>query len=263
MSERVYRSLQALLMLLLFIFLAEKVVSGRLSWYINLRFMPLTILGILILGAMAQIIFTDLRRTREKKASVKKARRQEHHQHEHDHDHDHDHDHNPAWGNLLFLAIPLFVGVLIPARPLDASAVATRGLTTSAPLVSSDSAAKVFETASEERNVLDWLRLFGSQSDLASFLGESASVTGFVFRDEKLTANQFYLGRFVVSCCSADGSAIALVVEWPEAASMQENAWALVKGPMGALTLDGTRTPLLQAETVEFIQEPAQPYLYP
>lgn len=261
MSERVYRSLQALLMLFLFIFLAEKVVSGRLSWYINLRFMPLTILGMLILGAMAQIIFTDLRRTREKKTGGKKARRQD--QSRDDHDHDHGHEHKPAWGNLWFLAAPLLIGVLVPARPLDASAVATRGLTTSAPLVSSDSAAKVFETASEERNVLDWLRLFGSQSDLSSFLGEPSSVTGFVFRDEKLTGSQFYLGRFVVSCCSADGSAIALVVEWPDAAAMEENAWVLVKGPMGSLTLDGMRTPLIQAESVELIEEPAQPYLYP
>lgn len=254
MAQRAYRSLQALLMLVLCIFLIEKFASGRLSWYINPRFQILTALGILLLGAMAQVIFSELRRS--KSGSAKKD---DHHLH----DHDHVHAETLPWGNLWFVVLPLVVGILVPARPLDASSVGTRGLTTTAPLVSSDSAAKLFETASEERTILDWLRIFGSQSDLSSFIGQPASAVGFVFSDEKLTSAQFYLGRYVVSCCAADGVAIAMVVNWPEAASLQEDTWVLVKGPVALFTLDGSPVPMIEATSVEIVEEPEQPYLYP
>jgi len=251
MAQRVYRSLQALLMLVLCIFLIEKFASGRLSWYINPRFQILTALGILILGVMAQVIFSELKRS--------KGRTED----EDDHHHHHDHEETPSWGNLWFVVLPLVVGILIPARPLDASSVGTRGLTTTAPLVSSDSATKLFETISEERTVLDWLRIFGSQSDLSQFIGEPASTIGFVFYDEKLTRSQFYLGRYVVSCCAADGVAIAMVVNWPETASLTEDTWVLVKGPVALMTLDGSPVPMIEATSVEIVNEPEQPYLYP
>lgn len=253
MAQRVYRSFQALLMLLLGMFLAEKLLSGKLSWYINLRFWPLTIAGILFLGLMAQTLIAELRKTRAH--AVESDHTHESHEH---------HEHAPLWSNLVFIFVPLVIGILIPARPLDASAIEARGYTTTAPLVKSSTTSSILETASEQRSILDWVRLFNSpQIDSSGAIGQTASVVGFVFRDEQLKAGQFYVGRFVVSCCSADGYAVAMIVEWPEAESLEKDTWVMVKGPAGILTLGGQNAPIITAESVEIVTAPDQPYLYP
>ena len=248
MQTRMYRSFQGLLLLGLCIFFASKAANGQLTWYINSRFVPLTIFGIIFLAVLAQIIFTEIRRSRKQ---------------DEEHGHEHEHDHAPAPVNLWFMLVPLLIGVLIPARPLDSSAFATKGFNTNSPLVSADSSAQIFETESEERNVFDWLKLFNYESDLEQFNGETASVIGFVYFDETLGENQFFVSRFVVSCCAADGFAIAMPVEWSEAAALEQDSWVLVKGSIKSITLNDKVAPMIVAESVQPVPTPEQPYLFP
>ena len=243
-----YRSFQGLLLLGLCIFFASKAANGQLTWYINSRFVPLTIFGIIFLAVLAQIIFTEIRRSRKQ---------------DEEHGHEHEHDHAPAPVNLWIMLVPLLIGILIPARPLDSSAFATKGFNTNSPLVSADSSAQIFETESEERNVFDWLKLFNYESDLEQFNGETASVIGFVYFDETLGENQFFVSRFVVSCCAADGFAIAMPVEWSEAAALEQDSWVLVKGSIKSITLNDKIAPMIVAESVQPVPTPEQPYLFP
>jgi uncharacterized repeat protein (TIGR03943 family) len=247
MPKRLYRSFQALLLLGMSIFLGSKAASGQLIYYINQRFVPLTIFGIIFLAVLAQTMFTENKRACQQS----------------DDDHDHDHDHAPASANLWFMLVPLLIGVLIPARPLDSSAFATKGFNTNSPLVSADSSAQLFETDSEERNVLDWIKLFNYQRDISQFLGQKASVIGFVYFDDSLDQNQFLVSRFVVSCCAADGFAVAMVGEWDQAATLEKDSWVLVKGTVKSITLNDQVVPLIQAESVQAVPAPEQPYLFP
>ena len=120
---------------------------------------------------------------------------------------------------VLFVLIPLAIGVLIPARPLDSTALSTRGFTTSSALVTSGSSSTTFESNAEQRTILDWIKIFNYETDLDPYIGQQAAVVGFVYHDGKLPVDQFYGSRFVVSCCSADGFALAMVTEWPGAAT--------------------------------------------
>lgn len=249
MPQRMFRSFQGLLLLGLCVFFVFKAINGQLTWYINSRFVPLTVIGIIFLAVMAQVVFTEIRRSR---------------QHELEHpDHHHEHDHAPSAGNLWIMLIPLLIGVLIPARPLDSSAFDTKGFNTSAPLVSSDTSAQIFETESEQRNILDWLKLFNYEEDVTQFVGQKASVVGFVYFDEALGSDQFYVSRFVVSCCAADGFAIAMPVRWNKNSTLQQDSWVVVKGSIESVELNGSRVPLIAAESVEAVDVPAQPYLFP
>ena len=126
-----------------------------------------------------------------------------------------------------------------------------------------DSSAQLFETVSEERNILDWIKLFNFETDLSQFEGQKASVIGFVYFDESLNANQFFVSRFVVSCCAADGFAIAMVGEWPQAATLEKDSWVLVKGTVETITLNDQAVPLIKADSVQVIPAPEQPYLFP
>jgi uncharacterized repeat protein (TIGR03943 family) len=246
MPSRMIRSFQGLLLLGLSIFFASKAANGQLTWYINARFIPLTIFGIIMLAILAQTVFTEIKRSRQRAQAG-----------------EHDHDHATAPANLWFMLVPLLIGVLIPARPLDSSAFATKGFNTNAPLISADSSALLFETDSEERNVLDWIKLFNYEENVTQFIGQKASVIGFVYFNEDLSENQFFVSRFVVSCCAADGFAIAMAAEWDDAAALQQDSWVLVKGTIEAITINDRRVPMIVAESVQEVPVPNQPYLYP
>jgi putative membrane protein len=246
MPSRMIRSFQGLLLLGLSIFFASKAANGQLTWYINARFIPLTIFGIIMLAVLAQTVFAEIKRSRQRAQAG-----------------EHDHDHASAPSNLWFMLVPLLIGVLIPARPLDSAAFATKGFNTNAPLVSADSSALLFETDSEERNVLDWIKLFNYEENVTQFIGQKASVIGFVYFNEDLSENQFFVSRFVVSCCAADGFAIAMAAEWDDAAALQQDSWVLVKGTIEAITINDRRVPMIVAESVQEVPVPNQPYLYP
>ncbi|MBL8077053.1 MAG: TIGR03943 family protein [Anaerolineales bacterium] len=245
MPHRLYRSFQALLLLALCLFFAGKLASGQLSYYINLRFIPLTIFGVIFLALLAQTLFSENRRSRQQ---------------EHEDEH-HDHDHVPA--NLWFMVVPLAIGLLIPARPLDSSAFATKGFNTTGPMVSSDSAAKLFETESQDRNVLDWVKISYYEKDITPYLDQQASVIGFVYRDDQLNENQFYVSRFIISCCAADASSIGMIVNWDDAKTLKQDSWVLVKGSISSTILKDQTLLVIDAESIQDVPVPEQPYLYP
>lgn len=239
MPSRLYRLLQSVLLIVLCVFLAEKIISGKLTWYINLRFLPLTLIGVVLLAIMAQAVLNGTRAKQD----------------------DHEHVHALP-GGLLILMIPVLVGVLLPARPLDATAVDSKGISVNAPLVSADTSAQQFEAAPDQRNIMDWIRIFAYESDLSPYLGQRANVIGFVYYDESLPENQFLVSRFVITCCAADGFALGIPVDW-EGEALEENTWVTVKGPVQATEWDGQKMPLIVAESVEITRAPEQPYLFP
>src|SRR5690242_2836291 len=159
MSTRRYRLFQALIFLGLFLFLIAKMINTQVLWYINKRFIILTEIGIVLLLVLALRLFLETRFVRTS-----------HQDEEHG-----PHDHQPSFVNLWILSIPLLIGILIPAKPLESTAVSAKGLTTTSALISSNSSSHPFETESEQRNVLDWVKLFYFEKDLKPYVGQKAS----------------------------------------------------------------------------------------
>ena len=246
--NKLYRAFQAFILLAIASFLEVKLITGKLDLYINIRFAPLTVFAIIALVLMS---YSLMRYSKEES------------EHEEDEDHHHEHSHSISVYGLLFLLIPVLIGILIPARPLDAAAATTRGVNVSAPIVSSAAQAQSFESVADQRNVLDWIRIFNSGTDVTPYIGQTADVIGFVFRDGRLTENQFLVSRFVITCCAADGLAIGMVVNWDQTSTLTENTWVRVKGAVEPYQLEGQPVPLIQADSVEVVQEPEQPYLFP
>jgi putative membrane protein len=252
MTMRLYRYLQGFMMILTSIFLLQKIISGNLNWYINQRFMPLTVLSVIVLLIIGVIVFRAAHNMHD----------DEHHDHAHD-EHHHDHDHKvSAWG-LIMAMLPLVVGVLIPAQPLASNAISGKGLSSAPPIAAGGSSTIRFDQAADDRNILDWIRLFNSSNSAETYLGQNANVIGFVYHDPRLKAGQFLISRFAVVCCTADAFAIGMVVDWPKSASLPDDQWIKVKGPVQSTQLADQKIPLIQATSVEPVQVPDQPYLFP
>jgi uncharacterized repeat protein (TIGR03943 family) len=243
--NRLYRGLQAFILLAIAALLEVKFITGKLDLYINLRFAPLTVFAIIALVLMVYALLRYQKLESEQD------------------DHHNEHSHAMSVYTLVFLLIPVLIGVLIPARPLDAAAATTRGVNVSAPIVSSASQVQSFEAVADQRNVLDWIRIFNSGIDVTPYIGQTADVIGFVFRDQRLAGNQFLVSRFVITCCAADGLAIGMVVNWDQASALNENEWVRVKGAVKSYQLEGQAIPLIEADSVEVVEEPQQPYLFP
>jgi putative membrane protein len=245
MPKRWYRIFQAALLLALFFFLGIKVIGNQLSWYINPRFILLTQIGILFLGVLVY------RLVKEMKGSFAP---------EHD-----EYNDAAAPANLLIMLIPLLVGILIPARPLGAATISTKGPITSAPIISPQADNQERLVPAEARDILGWVTLFAFEEDLDPLMGEQASVIGFVYFDERLPNGQFFVSRIILSCCAADGYAVTMIVDWPEAASLKQDTWVRVTGPLYKTYFadDPQAVPLIRATMVEIVPQPEIPYLFP
>jgi putative membrane protein len=251
MSLRSYRILQALILFGLGIMFFQKFITDKLYYYINERFFWLVILaaaGLIILGAVLL----------ESRAETQ----------DHDHNEGHDHDHTHASGGkrwvLVIVAIPLALGYLIPANPLDANLIQSRGISNEAIFSANQGQGGIeLNAPADQRTILDWIRAFNYSQDPAELQGETADVIGFVYHDPRLAEGQFLVGRLTVTCCVADAFAIGMVVEWPEAEQLKDNSWVHVRGPIQVLELDDVTLPLIVAESVKDTAPPAKPYLYP
>jgi len=269
---RTRRWVQAGLLLTLGLYFLDNMVTGKISFYVNERFIWLSWFGTGLMLIMGVISVVDLLREPVASAAVETAPAAAHeghdHEHEaHDHEHihddeaDHHHHHAPSWPILGVIAVPLILGLIVPAKPLGAAALSTNGLTTS---FSGSSSATELTVAPQDRNVLDWVRDFASADDLKQFAGQQADVIGFVYRDTRLDPKiQMMVARFAISCCVADASAIGLIVQTKNADTYVQDGWVHVKGSFQVQDLNGEKAPILVADTIENTTQPAHPYLYP
>lgn len=217
--------------------------SGNLANYISVRFAWLSYVAAVLFLIIGYSAYDRLRR---------RIRARHHH---------HDHDHAPmSWGALLVIAVPLILGTLIPSRPLGAEAVdGNLGLTA----VAATTTTTTFSINPQDRNVLDWLRVFNATEDYNELTGQPADVIGFVYTEPTFGENQFMVARFTISCCVADASAIGLPIYWQELGTLQQGQWVRVQGTMQVGAFRDDSLPILQAASVEIVEQPDHPYLYP
>lgn len=273
MNPRLETALKALLLLGTAYFLFNRITTGTLSFYINERFSTYTVfavIGLLVVGLSYPL-------ARRQQAEGAHDEEDDHHapehfldlsehSHNHAHSHDHGHDHGLAWSGVFIVALPLVLGLLVSPRPLGVAAMASREVNvvsdthSAMPAAVQAAAAK----ASTERNILDWTQAFQLVENPAQhFAGEQADVIGFVYRDERFGENEFFLTRFVVSCCVADAAVVGLVVQTPPDTALEPDQWIRVSGAFTPGTFEGAAVPILVADSITPADIPDHPYLYP
>ena len=230
-------SLKALTLIGLGLYLYSRIFTGTLLFYINQRFAWLVMMAGVVLMAIGGS-----------------------YRYRSNHDHAH-HAHAFSWGGVLLIGLLIALGLLVPPKPLGASAMGNREVNLGT-LVSSQGNS-MMPTRAGEKNILDWLIAFQSTPDPAAFAHQPAHLIGFVYRDDRFNSDSFMLSRFVVSCCVADATAIGLIVRSPLAASLPGDQWVEVSGHFEPGEFSGKPTPILITEAITRTTPPNQPYLYP
>jgi len=168
----------------------------------------------------------------------------------------------PVPGRMLPLpALVVLCLVLVPARPLGASLVSAKALT---PQSNADLLARLEGSRSNdttEWTLLEWTAALRSEG-IAALEGKPVRLEGFVFRTDDLPADLIFVGRYLVTCCTADGRALALAVRTPNPAEFATDQWVRVEGTLKGVAMDGRTVPVVDGTSTR-IDAPEVPYLYP
>lgn len=147
----------------------------------------------------------------------------------------------------------------LPPEPLSSQSVAQRGIETDLSNIRLTTPIN-FSIDSNKRTFSDWVKIIGTSENLHQYVDESVNIKGFVYRDENLEPNEFYLARFLIRCCSADARPVVIRVKTENADQFQNDQWLEVEG---VFDLDNNRGELfINLENSIEITTPETPYIY-
>jgi uncharacterized repeat protein (TIGR03943 family) len=98
---------------------------------------------------------------------------------------------------------------------------------------------------------------------LDRYIGKKMEITGFVYREPDMKENQFVVSRLAMMCCSADSSPYGVLVESATAKTLGKDAWVKIVGTIGTTKYKDIEIMKLDATSIESIQAPETPYVYP
>jgi putative membrane protein len=190
-----------------------------------------------------------------------------------------------VWGYLM-LFLPLFIYVVIPPKTLDASMAAKKGVQYTVAKTSKVGGASTSSSSQNSLAVPDdpykkYIPILKQQREITlddknfanyfttiysypdEFLGKKVNVQGFVYRDENLGRNQFVVGRFAVTCCTADASVVGFLIKPKHHIPIPKiNAWVEATGTLGKQKVDGQDTPVIYLQSYHMIPAKKDPYIY-
>jgi len=158
-----------------------------------------------------------------------------------------------AWGFGL-VVVPAILVLALPPTALGSDAASRRSVSAGYVSAPADSGGGVTLVDVAAAN---WSE--EGQRSLQRAAGSNVSFVGIVTQREGLPADEFYLTRFLVSCCVADALSVQVRVVGAPPGRFAQDQWVQVDGtiyPVGQETI-------VAASEVREVPQPSQPYLNP
>lgn len=151
------------------------------------------------------------------------------------------------------IVLPVVLLLTLPPTTLDSYAVSRRSNSTGI-----GSSARIVSGPIDLVDVAAARAVADAETALKARAGERVTIEGFV-TEEPGEADRFQLTRFVITCCVADATISYVTVVDAPPGSFTTDEWVRVVGPIYPLGSDI----LVQAESIEPIEQPDEPYLTP
>lgn len=95
------------------------------------------------------------------------------------------------------------------------------------------------------------------------YAGKEISMLGFVYKEPGMQSDQFALGRYVITCCSADASFAGFLCEYHNASDFKEGNWLTIRGTIKVGQYNGSNIPVIMVSTFNKAEQgPENPYVY-
>lgn len=112
-----------------------------------------------------------------------------------------------------------------------------------------------------DENYLDVMTML--EHHLPEFAGKEIELIGFVFRDKSFPNNQLAVARFGMTCCVADATVYATMIEADDLDELTNDMWVRVEGTLSQTEFDDAQIPLIHVDQLKVIDEPDSPYVFP
>lgn len=94
------------------------------------------------------------------------------------------------------------------------------------------------------------------------FQGKFADVVGFVYKDDRSKAGEFWITRLTSQCCRVHAWPVGMLVQSSQAGELEAGTWVHVTGRLVLAEFIGESIPAISADTTEIVPEPQQPMLF-
>lgn len=244
--------IQSILLLGFIILLSWLDVTKQLPLYINPKFIVLTQISYILLIPMfvIQIIDTLLPVTTFSEQ--------------------HCPNHSVFWKYTPFFII-LVLAFAVPENTLNANLVSSKGLNSQS-TIAANSVQDMARPLAPAFNQMEKIKITNlnfteAMCELNNFpkdyIGKKVTMTGFVFRSPGLASNQISLVRYVVMCCTSDSLPYGVMCEGMETKNYPDGTWLSIEGIVQMSTYDDKEVAAIKIMSLQQIEEPKDPYVYP
>ncbi len=180
----------------------------------------------------------------------------------------------PNLSSAVLLGVAIF-GLIYTPRAFASETAMQRGISETLTLTRAQPRRFVRAVASEERTIIDWIRLVNVYPEPDAYADEAVEVAGFVIHPETWPADYLMISRFVLTCCAADAYPVGIPVvlnagQGSSGSSSSGDArepypvdsWLKITGKMTTKTLDNRRQVAIIPTQITPIEEPRNPYEY-
>lgn len=115
-----------------------------------------------------------------------------------------------------------------------------------------------FTSNTENLTLGDWIASLTYNPDHSDYINKKVKVSGFMFRTEDITNEDFIVARFVIACCAVDARPVGIKVKNVDIVDFKKDQWIEVKGTFQ----EENGELLIIPDEVNSILQPDQPYIY-
>jgi putative membrane protein len=171
------------------------------------------------------------------------------------------------WPSLLILLLPLLYFIPTQKGGFNAATLQKRGIQTESGFVSSSlpampSTDSAYPPPLDKKKPQTDISLAQLAINPQDYQGNEVEVVCMTFIDARLPENLFMCYRYLITCCAADATPVFIFIKNPEARSVKNDTWIRAKGPFSLIENANTVVPSIQADSVQYIDEPPFPYLF-
>ncbi|MDD3726245.1 MAG: TIGR03943 family protein [Candidatus Ratteibacteria bacterium] len=224
---------QALTIFIWILFLFITLATGKLQAYINKRFFPFTILGLLILLMLFVIKLKRFKKEEKENITIQSSL------------------------SFIVLLFPILLVVVVRPGSLPGLAAGKRGISQE---FAGENVMEILKAQIEmegqykKLNIKQILTLVKNKPEEID--GKPVAVEGFVFKQN--VSEKFILVRFLITCCAADATPLGIEVLYSNTGELKQDIWVKV---YGQCRIEEGK-PVIIAEEIKETQQPTDVYLY-
>ncbi|ADK16816.1 MULTISPECIES: TIGR03943 family protein [Clostridium] len=178
----------------------------------------------------------------------------------------------PKFGYLIF-GIPIIIGILVNPGGLNQQIADTKGMNVTQnstqantkALRKNSSMTKNTEIVMTEKNFFAFLN--GISDDPNKFRNCKITLTGFVYKNDNIKANQFVIARLLMVCCAADTQTVGFLCNY-NGQNLDKNTWVQVTGILDTTNYIDNNSkqvsliPLIKIQSIKKVDPPTSKYIY-